>query len=86
MHEITLIFDVFQRAYYLRLVLQFQFLITSRARLEISHFFMNFLVWLNDSLIVSFIVLIAKNLRNQINLKLYQLTTATSKRFILCMK
>ena len=49
MHEITLIFDVFQRAYYLRLVLQFQFLITSRARLEISHFFRNFLVWVNDS-------------------------------------
>ena len=31
------------------------------------------------SLIVSFIVLITKNLSNQINLKLYQLTTATSK-------
>ena len=49
MHEITLIFDVFQRAYYLRLVLQFQFLITFRARLEISHFFRNFLVRVNDS-------------------------------------
>ena len=49
MHEITLIFDVFQRAYYLRLVLQLQFFITSHARLEISHFLMNFLVWVNDS-------------------------------------
>ena len=49
MHEITLIFDVFQRPYYLRLVLQLQFFITSRARLEISHFFMNCLVWVNDS-------------------------------------
>ena len=33
MHEITLDFDVFQRAYYLRRF------ITSRAWLEISHFF-----------------------------------------------
>ena len=36
MHEITLIFDAFQRAYYLRLVLQLQFFITSCARLEFS--------------------------------------------------
>ena len=49
MHEITLIFDVFQRAYYLLLVFQLQFFITSRARLEFYHFF-NLLVWVNDTL------------------------------------
>ena len=49
MHEITLIFHVFQCAYYLRLVLKFPFFITSRARLEISHF-LNVAVWVNDSL------------------------------------
>ena len=38
------------------------------------------------SLIFRFIVSIAKNLCNQINLKLYQLTIATSERFILCTK
>ena len=56
MHEITLIFDVFQRAYYLRLVLQLQFFMTSRARLEISHFF-NFAVWVNDSLPSTFTII-----------------------------
>ena len=49
MHEITLIFDVFQRAYYLLLVFQLQFFITPRARLEFYHFF-NLLVWVNDTL------------------------------------
>ena len=38
------------------------------------------------SLNVRFIVLIIKNLCNQITLKLYQLTTATSEQFILCME
>ena len=56
MHEITLIFDVFQRAYYLRLVLQLQFFMTSRARLEISHF-LNFAVWVNDSLPSTFTII-----------------------------
>ena len=49
MHEITLIFYVLPGAYYLLLVLQLQFFITSRARLEFSHF-LNFSVWVNDSL------------------------------------
>ena len=49
MHETTLIFYVFQRAYYLCLVLQLQSFITSRARLEISYFFMNCLMWVNNS-------------------------------------
>ena len=49
MHEITLIFNVLPGAYHLLLVLQLQFFITSRARLEFSHF-LNFSVWVNDSL------------------------------------
>jgi len=49
MHEITLIFDVFQRAYYSLLVFQLQFFITPRALLEFYHF-LNLLVWVNDTL------------------------------------
>ena len=48
MHEISLIFDIIQGPYYLFLLLQLLFFITSRARLGFS-IFLKFSVWVNHS-------------------------------------
>ena len=47
--------------------------------------FFNLSCW-SKFIIFRFIVLLTKDLCDQINLKLYQLTSSTSERFILCMK
>ena len=47
--------------------------------------FFNLSCW-SKFIIFRFIVLLTKDLCDQINLKLNQLTSATSERFILCMK
>ena len=63
MHEITLIFDVFQRAYFLLLVLQLPFFITTRVLLGFFHF-LYFSLYVNDSLTSMFTII--KHLKEKV--------------------